>query len=154
MRVTGPVAQAMQSVFDDMWRGADQVYCTNLNPPFGLWDRTCEQVKAVPDHVPEVKKYFLAERNADVFSLYRSKKHAESDEAIAAALASAQESIDVFQINFTMQIVCDFTVLLGDFCTYDDHALNYMRALVKAVDENGARARILIFLSRYSEDGK
>jgi phosphatidylserine/phosphatidylglycerophosphate/cardiolipin synthase-like enzyme len=142
--ITGPAAQATQSVFDDMWRGASQRYCSNLNPPLNLWEYSCAELKGMPDHVPEVKKYFISEGNSNVFSLYRSEKYRESDDALARAIESSQETIDIFQINFALDLVCGFTPLLGDFCTLE-HAPPYMRALLKAITENDAQARVLIY---------
>jgi phosphatidylserine/phosphatidylglycerophosphate/cardiolipin synthase-like enzyme len=143
-RITGPAAQATQSIFDDMWRGATQRHCSNLNPPLGLWEYSCTVLEAVPDHVPEVKKYFISEGNSNVFSLYRSEKYREADDALSRAIESAQDSIDIFQINFTLELVCSFTPLLGDFCTME-HAPKYMQALLKAIEENETQARVLIF---------
>ena len=58
--VTGPVAQATQRMFDDMWDGADQRHCLSLNLPEIIpWQATCYDISASVSHVPEVKRFYL-----------------------------------------------------------------------------------------------
>ncbi|MFO7680080.1 MAG: phospholipase D-like domain-containing protein [Chloroflexota bacterium] len=142
IQVTGPVAQAAQRMFDDMWAGADERYCLNLNPPLGApWQVTCFDRSATADHTPEVLKFYLGGGESDAFSLYRSKVFDQADVQMTAVLASAQKTIDIIQVQFTLDMVCNLN-LLFDVCTADD-APSYLPALVQAM-QNGAHVRVLV----------
>jgi phosphatidylserine/phosphatidylglycerophosphate/cardiolipin synthase-like enzyme len=142
VQMTGPVAQATQRMFDDLWSGADERYCLNLNPPLGApWQATCFDRSASADHPPEVQKFYLAGGQSDAFSLYRSKVFDQADVQITAVLASAQQSVDSIQVQFTLDMVCNLN-LLFDVCTADD-APDYLAALIQAI-QNGAHVRVLV----------
>lgn len=141
--VTGPAAQAVVTVFDDLWNGANSVYCSNFRQDASaLWMLSCRVEEGVATHVPEVLKYYLPGDDDKVFSLYRSAHYKESDEAFAQALASAQKTIDTTQVNFTLNLVCDLNVLF-EVCTFEDSPV-YMSAMMKAIEENGVKVRVLI----------
>lgn len=142
LQVTGPAAQATQRMFDDMWNGADQRNCINLDPPLGIpWQATCYDISATVDHVPEVQKFYLPGGSSTVFSMYRSKVHDQADRQVVAVLAAAQESIDAMHVNFTLEMVCDLNVLF-DICTVDVSP-DYMSSLLQAA-QNGAHVRVLM----------
>lgn len=142
VQMTGPVAQATQRIFDDLWAGADERYCLNLNPPLGApWQVTCFDRSATAEHIPEVQKFYLAGGESDAFSLYRSKVLDQADVQMTAVLASAQQTIDIIQVQFTLDMVCNLN-LLFDVCTADD-APPYLAALIQAI-QNGAHVRILV----------
>jgi phosphatidylserine/phosphatidylglycerophosphate/cardiolipin synthase-like enzyme len=144
VQVTGPVAQDGISTFDDMWEGADQIHCEDLSLTNENWKDTCQEVKAQSDHVPEVLSYYLPpEGDSNAFSLYRSQKYKEGDEFIAITLASAQESVDMMQVNFSLDIVCMLNLIYPDFCTIDN-ALPYMYALLEAIETNNVQVRVIM----------
>jgi phosphatidylserine/phosphatidylglycerophosphate/cardiolipin synthase-like enzyme len=145
LSVTGPAAQEAISVYDDMWAGSNQVHCQDFYPEDGSdWKDTCSEVKGVADHVPEVLRYFLPpEGNANVFSLYRNSVFKEGDEFIAASLASAQETIDMMEVNFSLEMICMVNVVFPDVCTFD-HALPWMEALVQGVQNNNVKVRVIM----------
>jgi hypothetical protein len=130
--------------YDDLWGGADQIHCEDLSLDNEEWEQTCEDVKAVSDHVPEVLRYYLPPKgDANAFSLYRSQAFKEGDEFIAASLASAGETIDMMQVNFSLEMICMLNVIFPDTCTIDN-ALPYMDSLIEAIENNGARVRVIM----------
>jgi phosphatidylserine/phosphatidylglycerophosphate/cardiolipin synthase-like enzyme len=145
MQVTGPVAQEAISAFDDMWSGADQIHCEDFHPAGGSdWTDTCQELSATADHVPEVLRTYLPpEGDTNAFSLYRTTEIKEGDVFIATALASAEESIDLMQVNFALDLHCMANIFFPDFCTFDD-ALVYTQAMADAVEKNGARLRVIM----------
>ncbi|MCO6451839.1 MAG: hypothetical protein J5I90_13730 [Caldilineales bacterium] len=143
MKFVGPVSQQAMSTFDDQWQNANQIHCTDLYPEDGSdWQSTCREFKATVSHVPEVTKYFLASGNDSVFSLYRTASFKEADSAVGTAIASATESIDSLNVNFSLDFICILSVLDSNLCTFEDNALPWMHDMVQAV-ENGAHVRIM-----------
>ncbi len=143
LQITGPVAQDSLRVFDDLWVGADRRHCSNFHPAVdGLWQATCYDLDAVGGHAPEVLRYETPDGESIAFSMYRSKKQNESDQQISAALSSAQKSIDLIHVNFTMQLICDLNVLFK-VCTAQQ-SMPYLDSMLHAVEHNQARLRILI----------
>jgi len=145
MQITGPVAQDTMVAFDDLWRGALQIQCADLHPAGDVdWRSTCRQKVGIVDHVPEVLRYYSPPGgNDNVFSMFRSELHAEADEEIDAVLSAGQETIDVMQVNFTLNIICDLNLIYREVCTLDD-ALPWTDSILAAVEKNGARVRALI----------
>jgi phosphatidylserine/phosphatidylglycerophosphate/cardiolipin synthase-like enzyme len=142
LQITGPAAQASLRMFDDMWQGANQRGCLNFKPPYGLpWQATCYEQTATADHVPEVLKFYLPRSSSQAFSLYRSRVHDAADKQVTAALRSAQESIDLIQVNFTLDLICNLNIVF-DICPAIISP-SYMPALIAAA-ENGAKIRIII----------
>jgi phosphatidylserine/phosphatidylglycerophosphate/cardiolipin synthase-like enzyme len=143
--VLGPVGQDVLGVYDDMWNGADQVHCENLNPPDGSdWRDTCQELKATPSHLPEVLRAYLPpEGNANSFSLYRSIAYKLGDEFIATSLAAASESIDMMEVNFSLEMICMLNLVFPDVCTIDN-ALPWMDAVLDAIENNGAKLRVIM----------
>jgi phosphatidylserine/phosphatidylglycerophosphate/cardiolipin synthase-like enzyme len=143
IQVSGPVAQESVRVFDDLWVGASRRHCSNFHPAVDeLWQATCYDLRASGGHVPEVLRYYLPGGDSTVFSMYRSVKRDESDQEIVTALSSAQKTIDVVHVNFTMPLICDLN-LLFDVCT-SDQDLPFLDAMIKAAEEDGVRERIMI----------
>ena len=139
---TGPVAQAAQRSFDDLWTGSPRRTCA-FHPAFDdAWQFTCRDAPATSAHVPEVLRYDLPGGHANAFSMYRTEAHDEADQQVIAALAAAQESIDAIHVNFTMELVCDLN-LLYNICTFDN-VLPWMDSMLDAAENNGARIRVLI----------
>ena len=141
LQMTGPVAQATQRKFDDLWRGSDRLECTDFASDSSLWWLSCRRKETTTDHVPEAQMYYLAPENHNAFALYRSKKFNEADVIIAETVASAQDSLDVLQVNFTLNLICDLNVLLP-ICELSDSP-NYMYSLVDAIDVHQVKIRVL-----------
>jgi phosphatidylserine/phosphatidylglycerophosphate/cardiolipin synthase-like enzyme len=142
LQVTGPVAQSALRMFDDMWIGADERYCLSFDPPLGIpWQVTCFDRSAEGDHAPEVLKFYLPGDDDHAFSLYRSKVHDAADIQTVDALRSAQESLDIIQVNFSLDLVCNLNILF-DICSAEISP-DYMPALIEAA-ENGAKVRALV----------
>lgn len=143
VHLTGPVAQDALRAFDDLWDGASRRHCTSLYPLIAeAWQVTCGDFPARVTHVPEVLRYYLPGATSNAFSMYRSHAYDLADEQVATALASAQESIDLIHVNFTMEMICDLN-LFFDVCGFDE-VLPFTRAIVDAAEQNGARVRILV----------
>jgi len=142
VQVTGPVVQGAHRAFDDMWNGADERYCLNLNPPVGLpWQLTCFDRSATADHVPEVMKFYLDGGSSTAFSLYRSRVHDQADRQTEGAIAAAQQTVDFIHVQFALDMICNLNILF-DVCTVDD-APDYTAALLQAA-QNGAHVRVLV----------
>ena len=143
IQVTGPVAQDTRRMFDDLWDGANRLYCSDFYPRLLPWQSTCFPRKATVSHVPEVMKYYLTQGDAAAFSMYRTEARNEADQQIIAALASAEKSIDAIHVNFTSEMICDLNLLYDQVCT-SEQLLPYMEAILDAVEENGTQTRIMI----------
>ncbi|MGB6420870.1 MAG: hypothetical protein WBF05_03440, partial [Anaerolineales bacterium] len=142
--INGPVAQDGISAYDDLWEGADQVHCEDLDPNDDNWKDTCVELKAISDHVPEVLQYYLPpEGDSNSFSLYRSEAYKEADDFIATSLASSQESIDIMQANFSLDMICMLNLVFPDLCTIDN-ALPWMDALLESIESNHTRVRVMM----------
>lgn len=76
------------------------------------------------------------------FSLFRNAIFKEGDATIAEIITNAQDSIDLLQANFPLDLICALNVLVLDFCTIND-APECMNAVVDAI-KNGARVRVLV----------
>ena len=145
LQVTGPVAQDAISAFDDMWSGADQIHCEDFHPADESdWQDTCQPVVATSGHVPEVLRTYLPPDGDDhAFSLYRTKDYKEADTFIAASLASAEETIDMIHVNFSLEMICMANLIFPDTCTIDD-ALPWMDAVIEAVEKNHVQVRAIL----------
>lgn len=147
MIVTGPIAQQALITYDDYWQGAEQLFCPDLSPDPGiLWNRDCIRSVAQATHVPEVMKYLLPRADTNLsnsFSLNRNIKFKESDDVILAVLENAQDSLDILEVNFSLELICALDVLNDNVCSYDN-ALDYMEAIMTSVEENQTRVRVLV----------
>jgi len=145
IQITGPVAQEAISAYDDLWSEADQIHCEDFHPVDGSdWQDTCEEVKAVSDHVPEVLRTYLppgAEGTA--FSLYHSPVYLEGDEFIAGSLAAAKESIDLMHVNFALEVYCMANIIFPDLCSIDQ-AFPWMHAIIDAIETNQVHVRVIV----------
>ena len=142
LQMTGPVAQGTQLAFDDLWYGSHLINCPDLDSDSPLWWLSCRREIATPEHVPEVQKYYLAQTNSNAFSLHRTKKFNEADVTVAKAVASAEETMDVLQVNFTLKLICDLNLLFR-VCDFND-ALVYMNAMMDAIETKQVKTRVLI----------
>ena len=143
LQVTGPVAQASLGAYDDLWEGANQLQCEDFQPPLGIWQLGCDWQKASATHVPEVLRYTLPDADGVAFSLFRNTNYHEADVAIASAIAAAQETIDIFEVNFSLQLQCALNVVEPGLCTFEN-ALPWMQALMTATEDNGVQVRVLV----------
>lgn len=143
---TGPLAQHGVATYDDLWNGAQEVVCDNMEPLWNaLWVLTCDRVTAVADHTPETLRFRVPDEADDiVFSQYRSHVHFASDAAVVAALSTAEKSLDIFEVNFTLELICDVGVVFSGVCDFDEHALPFMRTLMQQVEANRIPVRILV----------
>lgn len=143
VQMTGPVAQATQRMFDDMWAGSDERYCFDLNPPLAIpWQATCFDKTAVVTHIPEVQKFYIpTDADSTAFSMYRSKVHPQADDQAAALLASAAETIDSIHVQFSLDMICNLN-LLFDVCSVYQGP-EYIPALIEAA-QNGVHVRLIV----------
>ena len=145
--ISGPIAQQALATFDDYWQGSNQLHCPDLSPDPGfLWTRDCTRSEGQAVHVPEVKKYFLPAVDGELsnaFSLSRNYEFKESDDVILAAISSAQETLDILEVNFSLELICALDLLNDDVCSYDD-ALDYMKAILTSVEQNQTKVRVLV----------
>ncbi len=145
LSVVGPVAQDAISAYDDMWEGANQIHCEDFFPSDGLdWQDTCVEVSGVADHVPEVLRYFLPpEGDSSAFSLYRNNVFQEGDDFITASITAAEETIDMMEVNFSLEMICMVNIVFPDVCTIDN-ALPWMNALLETIEKNNTKVRVIM----------
>jgi phosphatidylserine/phosphatidylglycerophosphate/cardiolipin synthase-like enzyme len=139
--MTGPVAQHSRQIYDQLWTGAVLRHCPDLNASEAVLRLTCSDSRGVPDHVPEVMRYSLADDDAFAFSMFRDQVYDEADQQLLAAFQAANESIDVAQAMFSMEFICNLNNFY-EVCDFGQ-ALPYMEALMDAA-ENGAELRIVL----------
>jgi cardiolipin synthase len=142
LQVAGPVAQTTRVAFDDLWSGSNNIVCPDLSSDSPLWWLSCRRTKASSDHIPEVKKIYLASEDFNAFALHRTDKFQEADNTVPATVRSAQKTLDVLQVNFTLKMICDLNVLFK-VCDFSD-ALVYMQAMMDAIEINNVKTRVLI----------
>jgi cardiolipin synthase len=142
LQMTGPVAQDTQRYFDDLWGGSNQIQCPDLSSDSSLWWLSCSRTETTTDHPPEAQMYYLAPENHNALALYRSQKFNESDVVVSEAVVSAQKSLDVLQVNFTLNMICDLNVLLP-ICDVSDSP-DYMTSLVDAIEARRVKIRVLV----------
>lgn len=145
MLITGPIAQEGVAVFDDIWTNANQLTCSDLQPgePSDDWRQGCEWKIAQSGHIPEVLKYYLADKDQASFALYRTDVYKEADKAYTAALSAAQSSIDAIQVNFSADFYCILNIVSPGICDFEN-ALPWMEALVNSVQENHTHVRVIV----------
>lgn len=143
MEINGPVAQQALADYDDLWSGSNKVQCPDLNPPDGDWEHYCNFTGAKVEHVPEVLLYHPAREDDIAFSLLRTPKRPESDKALEALIRSTKNTLDIFEVNFSLKTYCALGVVMDGFCTFDD-ALPYMQALLDTMENNGVKIRVLV----------
>ena len=143
--VDGPVAQEAMQAFDDMWEGGRQIHCPDFYPAIpDLWTLTCQERTAQVSHIPEVLRYApFGATGGNSFSLFRNTNYHAADEAIRQVIASAQSSLDIFEVNFSLKIYCILDLLNDQICTYENH-LPFMESILQAVEQNGVKVRVLV----------
>lgn len=144
IQITGPMAQTVMAAYDDLWSGSDLYTCSTFPPPlptlYFLW---CEASLAEADHVPEVLRFYPTLGNTNAFALHHTMVFLESDEAIINALSTAEKSIDVYEVNFSLDLICIISGLLGNFCDDEQLVPPYMQALLKAAVEDDVKIRVV-----------
>jgi phosphatidylserine/phosphatidylglycerophosphate/cardiolipin synthase-like enzyme len=146
LQMTGPVAQMVLTAYDDLWANSDRITCWGNAPASKLlFSLFCGTEPTVVYHPPEVLRFRVAEDNdRAAFALHHTSAHLESDEALLAAIGAAQETIDLFQVNFSLSTPCLVLSLISDYCTQDDFAPVYMLALRDAVINNDVHVRVMM----------
>ena len=151
IQITGPVAQASISAYDDLWSGSDQLNCNQFPPPIPLlaflW---CDVTKAEASHPPEVLRFYPTKGGANAFSLHHTLAFLEADEAIGNSLMAAENTIDLYEVNFSLHSACLLAVFLSDICEVEDVVPPYMQALVTAVVENDVKIRAIVEESAFN----
>jgi endonuclease/exonuclease/phosphatase family metal-dependent hydrolase len=61
----------------------------------------------------------------------------------AVGMASSTETIDMMQVNFSLDLVCMLNIIYPDFCTFDD-ALPWMEAMVEGIKNNNTHVRVIM----------
>jgi len=47
-------------------------------------------------------------------------------------------------VNFSADLICWLEIVAPDFCTFDENALPWMKALVDTIDQNHTRVRVIV----------
>ena len=147
LQMTGPIAQTVMAAYDDLWLNSESLTCIG-RPPFSpmLFSLLCGSRPSEVSHVPEVLRFYPAEpeTGSSAFALHHTYRHLESDEALLAAIGAAQEAIDLFEVNFSLNTPCLVLAQISDLCTSEDFATEYMIALRDAVLNNDVKLRVMM----------
>lgn len=144
LHMTGPVAQSGMVAYDQLWDGATQINCPDYAEELPLqWTFTCEYSTAEVSHSERVSRFAVGEGEEDSFALFRNDNFKEADIAIGKAYASAEESIDILHVNFSLQAICDVGIVLKDACDYNN-ALSWMEALMESIENEDVKVRIMV----------
>ncbi len=110
-----------------------------------LFSLLCRTEDTQHTHPPEVLRFYVGEENNNsAFALHHTLAHLESDEALLAAIGGAQESVDLFEVNFSMESVCIVLAQLSDLCSEEEFAPPYMIALRDAILEDDVHIRVMM----------
>ncbi|MFO7682276.1 MAG: phospholipase D-like domain-containing protein, partial [Chloroflexota bacterium] len=139
--LTGPVAQTGLMVFDDMWAGANQLSCGEMD--VDRLQEVCEWTKGEVSHTPEVLRYYPTDSEDAAFAIYRTGSYKEADEAYIAAIRAASSSIDAIHVNFSADLICLVNLVSPGVCDYES-AVSYMKGLLDAAEQNGIRIRVIV----------
>lgn len=140
--VSGPIAQEAIMAFDAMWQGADEIACDTLAGED--WRDSCQERKASVSHSAEVlHKYIPPEGQDNAFSLYRSYNYLEADAFVKSTLESATQSIDMIQVNFSLQVQCMAELVFPGICDIEN-ALPYMTAMLEAIERDQVKVRVIM----------
>ena len=58
-------------------------------------------------------------------------------------LEAAEETLDIMEVNFSLELICALDLLNDDVCSYDN-ALDYMNAIMISVENNHTKVRVLV----------
>ncbi len=146
IQMTGPVVQTVMAAYDDLWRNSERLTCPGNPPSAALLFRFFCKTEATDDsHVPEVLRFYPAEENVNsAFALHHTAAHLEADEALLAAIRAAEEKIDLYQVNFSLNTPCLVLSMVSDLCNDEDFAPIYMLALRDAILENDIQLRVMM----------
>ena len=144
LQVTGPVAQSSLQAFDELWQASTRFHCATIDPnESAWWILSCQGQPGLAEHVPEVLKFYVPNQPAsNAFSIFRTEKFREADEAYYQALASATESIDTIHINFSLDTICALNLLV-EACNFANR-IDYMDAIMQAIEQNEVKVRVLV----------
>ncbi len=146
IHITGPVAQAARAAYDDQWSQSDQLVCAELvGFAENVWRRVCRERTAVADHIPEVLRLYVPkDASSYAFPMYRTEKYLAADAAVVAAISAAEEKIDIFQVNFSLELLCTAAIVFQGICDYDNNALPFLEAIVETVEAKRVPVCILV----------
>ncbi len=140
--VTGPVAQDALAAYDVMWQSADQLECQTLAGD--NWQDSCVDKTAEVSHSPEVLHAFVPAGGQDTsFSLLRTYDHPEADTFVSTALKNATQTIDMMQVNFSLDFYCMADLIFPGICNFDS-ALPYMTAMMEAIERDHVHVRVMM----------
>ncbi len=146
IHISGPVAQAARAAYDDQWSQSDLLLCDEpVSFAENVWRRVCQRDTAVADHIPEVLRYDVPEGgDSHAYPMYRTEKYLAADTAVDAAIRAAEEKIDIFQVNFSLELLCMAAIVFQGICDYQNNALPFLEAIVETVEAKRIPVRILV----------
>jgi len=146
IQITGPIAQSVLAAYDDLWSGSEQVACGRINYRLPvLFFFFCTSFEAQATHTPETLRFHPQEPSPySSFALHHTPKHLESDEALLAVILAAEDTIDLFEVNFSLETACVVGILLDRFCTEEAAIPPYMEALRTAVIDHDVKLRVMM----------
>lgn len=140
--IEGPIAQDAILVYDDMWEGSDNLHCDDLSTD--SWENSCTISKSSVSHPAESLRYFFPAGEDESIALYRTTNLQMADAAIHDVVASTEDTIDLYQVNFSLELPCILSLLNKDFCSFEDNSLPYMKASAESIEKNDTKVRVLM----------
>jgi phosphatidylserine/phosphatidylglycerophosphate/cardiolipin synthase-like enzyme len=146
IHVTGPVAQAARAAYDDQWSQSDLLLCQEpVSYAENVWRRVCRNGTAVADHIPEVLRLYIPEdASSHAFPMYRTEKYLAADAAVEAAIRAAGQKLDIFQVNFSLELLCTAGIVFQDICDHQNNALPFLKTILETVEAKRIPVRILV----------
>lgn len=141
LRMSGPAAQDGVTVFDDLWRNAQQVRCPESTPAAEV-ARRCTLGPPDPPSHPDTARVLTPTGEARAFLLYRRPGFGQADRAMIALFGAAQQNLDLMQAQFSPGFACWWTYQNPDACPVSEWPV-YFRAVLEAM-ERGVKVRALM----------
>ena len=128
IQITGPIAQSVLAAYDDLWSDSDLIICgrTDYGPPM-LFFFFCTAVEAQPGHTPEILRFYPQEPSpySSAFALHHTRNTWNRTTPCIAAILAAEDTIDLFEVNFSLETACVVGILLDLLCFRRCHPALY-----------------------------
>ncbi|GBF04633.1 phospholipase D-like domains [Deinococcus aerius] len=141
LRMRGPAAQDGVTVFNDLWRKAQQVRCPPEVTAENLF-QACTLGPAEPPTHPGAARVVTPAGEARAFLLYRRPGFDQADRAMVALFGAARQRLDLMQAQFSPGYSCWWAYQNPDACPVSEWPV-YLRAVLGAM-ERGVKVRALM----------
>jgi len=144
LQITGPVAQYALAVFDDLWDGSTQRVCDLSVKSDLFWGLRCDTTIAKVASRTGENFHNIDQNGSNAFALFRSESYQLADAALEAALRSSNEKIDIMEVNFSLETVCELAIVYSGICNFEQNALPFMRAIIDVIEQKNVKVRLIV----------